>query len=823
MSETKMLESKSFTKEMAYSIFEDWKKNKVYEFDEKTTKKVYSIDTPPPYVNTPVHIGHATTYTIMDFIARYKRMKNFEVIFPLGLDRNGLPIEMGAEKKFKVDFTKITREKAIEYCLKLLEEASLESVDSFFKCGISFNSWEKSEKIGAVYETDSPEYRAVTQATFIDLWNKGLVYEASKVVNWDPKLQSTIADSEITYEDTPGFYHNIVFKVKGTNEEIIIGTTRPELVCTCGMVIFNPEDKRYKHLEGKTLITPVFNKEVPCKSHPSAQIEKGTGIMMMCSYGDLTDIRFFIEQKIEAKVAIAKDGTMNENAGILQGLKIAEARKKIIEELEKQKLIKEIKPAESHRTPISERSGHAIEFIEMPELYLKQIDYKEKMKELAQKLNFYSPKSRQILLDWINSVSIDWPLTRRRYYATEVPLWYCTKCKESVLAKKGTYVQPWKEKYEGTCKKCGSKEFVGETRVFDTWFDSSISPLYILGYERNPEFFKQHDVCSLRPQGKEIVRTWLYYTVLKCYLLTGKLIFDDAWINYHIVDEKGYKMSKSKGNGIDPHDVLEKFGPEPFRLWSALEGNLDNIDFRCSYQRIQGAEKPLVKMWNVSKFIKMFPITPEQEKKAKYNELDKWILREINELTKFTEECYDKYDFHNPAVKITNFMKDEFASHYLELVKRRAYNNSPEKTYSPEEQYGAIKAIRETFKRILLLLNPINPAITSAIYKEIFNEELTTQKWPSEIKNSGLTNSGLTIEFENNSKVLSKDIIDFNSIIWKEKKDKGVSLKDVVKKAVAPESLKDCKDELMSAHGIKELTFGKEISAEVEKTATPTQ
>ncbi len=786
---------------MELTIFDEWKKDREYNFNESTKKKVYSIDTPPPYINSPVHIGHASTYTIMDFIARFRRMIGYEVLFPLGLDQNGLPIEISAEKKYKVNFTKLKREEAIAYCRRLLNETTAESVDSFFKCGIRFSSWEEGKKIGDIYQTDSPEYRTLTQSTFIDLWKKGLIYEANKVVNWDTKLQTTVADAEIIYEDRPGFFHDIVFKVKESKEEVIIGTTRPELICTCGMVIFNPKDKRYSHLEGKTLITPYFNKEILCKSHPSAEIDKGTGIMMMCSYGDLTDIRFFIEQGIEAKVAINKDGTMNENAGDLEGLSIIEARKKIIEALKEKDLLKKITPTEAHRTPISERSKTAIEFIEMPEFYLKQLDYKEKMVEIAHKINIFSPKSRQILLDWIDSVSIDWPISRRRYYATEVPMWKCKKCGEYVLAEKGKYVQPWKDKYKGKCS-CGSTEFVGEERVLDTWFDSSISPLYILGYEREPNFFKKNSKCSLRPQGKEIVRTWLYYTLLKDYLLTGKIIFEDVWIHHHIVDEKGYKFSKSKGNGIDPHEILEKFGASPFRIWCATEGNLDSTDFRCSFERIQNAGKLLDKLWNVSKFVSMFEITKAQEKDVELMEIDKWILSEANKIVGEAHEGYMKYDFHNPTTRAINFIRDEFASHYIEIVKRRAYNNDEKTKFTEKERNAAVKTLRDVLKIMLEVLAPVNAAMNYYLYKELFGADVHKQNWPKEEKIKSTINS--------------IDLMEFNSAVWKGKKDNNLSLKDEIKKVIAPMSLKAVEKEIVATHNIKEISFGKETKITVK-------
>jgi valyl-tRNA synthetase len=801
-----LIQEKRFTKEMELIAYEEWRKENAFKFDKNSKLPVYSIDTPPPYINSPIHIGHASTYVIMDFIARYRKMTGHEVLFPLGLDQNGLPIEISAEKKYNVNFTKTSRAQAVEYCRKLLDETSAESIDSFFKCGIGFSSWNEGEELGEIYQTDSPAYRSVTQSTFVTLYEKGLIYEANKVVNWDPKLQTTVSDSEIIYEDRPGFFHEIIFKVKGTEEQVIIATTRPELVCTCAMVIFNPEDKRYQHLEGKTLITPYFNKEVPCKSHPVAEIDKGTGIMMMCAYGDLTDIRFFMEQKLEGKVAINKDGTLNENAGDLKGLRIKEAREKIIEGLKAQGLLKNMTPTAAHRTPIGERSGAAIEFIEMKEYYLEQLKFKDEMRRIASEVNIYAPQSRQILLDWIDSVSIDWPITRRRFYATEVPAWYCKKCGTICLAEKGKYVQPWKEEYTGTCKKCGAsgkENFVGDERVFDTWFDSSISPLYILGYERHPEFFKAHDKCSLRPQGKEIVRTWLYYTLLKDYLLTGKTIFKDAWIHHHIVTEDGTKMSKSKGNGIDPHKVLELYGSGPFRTWCAVEGNLDKNDFRCSMQRIENAGKLLEKLWNVSKFVSMFEFTSEQEKNVELMEIDKWITQEVDKLVVEAQEGYEKYDFHNPVVHIINFIRDEFASHYVETVKRRAYNNDPTIKFTSAQRNAAVKTLRDSLKTLLELLYPINPAMTHFIYSQLFNAQIIKAKFP--------TTKGLT------STIIGMEMIEFNSACWKAKKDNNLSLKDSMKSATAPESLKPIETELKAMHNLLAIEFkGKESKVEAK-------
>ncbi len=767
----------------------------MFNFKPKTKQRIYSIDTPPPYVNAPIHIGHAITYCFMDMFARYKRMKGYDVIFPLGLDRNGLPIEIGAEKKFKISAFEVGRAKFMEYCEKLLQEMSEESIDSFAKLGISFTSYKKGEHIGAVYLTDSEDYRALTQSTFIDLYKKGLVYEAKRINNWDPKLRTTIADSEIEYKDIPSTFNDIKFKVKETGEEIIIGTTRPELICTCGMIIYNPKDKRYQHLLGKTAITPIFRKEVPIRKHPLAQIDKGTGLVMMCSVGDLSDIQFFREMNLVPVIAINQDGTMNENAGLLKGLKVRDARQKIIEELKKEKLL--VKQSQiMHRTPISERSKAEVEFIEMDEFYLKQLDFLDDLREIAVKINFYPAESKKILDDWMDSVAIDWPISRRRFYATPVPVWHSDD-KEKLVAipDSGKYYQPWKQEvpndarvfknneFIGKVKDFKNKKWKGDARVFDTWMDSSISELYILKYKKNMEFFKKAYPATLRPQGKEIVRTWLYYTLLRGFLETEKPCFKDVWIHQHILDEKGRKMSKSVGNIIDPQELLRDFGAEAIRIWASIEGDLSKKDFTCSKEKIRGELKTLNKILNVSKFIMQFE---KPKKVSKLAKLDQLLIDYIESLTKFTDESYEAYDFHNPAVKLRNFIWEVFASHYLEVVKARAYNQ--EKSFSNEEANSAKYTLHFLLERFLELIYPIIPQITSTIANEKKIDLLFSEFPKPKIGKSKLE--------------LVNKLIEFNSNVWRIKKDKGISLKEGIEGIKIPKDLEDFEKDLKACHKI---------------------
>lgn len=787
---------KSWSTEIENQINSEWNELDLYSFDINSNKKIYSIDTPPPYVNAPIHIGQALTCCYMDFFARYKRMRGYQVIFPLGLDNNGLPIEMGAEKKFNISAFEVGRDKFLDYCKKLLKEAGTATKDTFSRLGISFTSYEEGDHIGSVYQTDSPAFRSLTQSTFIDLYKKGLIYEDKRINNWDTKLKTTIADSEIDYENLPSTFNYIKWKIKDSSEEILIGTTRPELICSCGMVIFNPGDLRYKHLEGKIVLSPIFNKEILIKSHPAADPEKGTGIVMMCSAGDLSDIQFFREQNLEPIISINQDGTMNENSSQYCGLTIKEAREKIISDLKSKGLLEKQEKI-VHRTPVSERSGTEIEFIEMDEYYVKQLDFREEIRKLSEKINFYPISSKRILDTWIDSISIDWPISRRRFYATPIPIWFAYKDNQKLIAipnKKG-YFEPWKQEVDSDFevylnnKKIGvvsdfkDLKWTGESRVLDTWMDSSITELFILGYNKNLELFKKAYPASLRPQGKEIVRTWLYYTLLRGYFETKEPCFNDVWIHQHIVDEKGYKMSKSKGNVIDPLKLLDDYGADAIRMWGAIEGDLSKQDLKCSEEKIKSELKTLTKLINIVKFVDQFE---KPNKPKKIVELDQLFIDYIEDLTKRTRDLYDVYDFYNPSLELRKFIWDLFSSHYIELVKSRAYNQ--ENLFSKEESDSAKYAMNYILERFLYLIYPIVPRISFLIARDR-NIDILTSLFPEPNK----TKMDLK---------LIKDLTDFNSSVWKIKKESGLSLKNEVKGIEIPKSLEIFEKDLRASHKI---------------------
>jgi valyl-tRNA synthetase len=777
------LKEKQWDKKIEEVMLKKWQEEKLYKFNKKSKKPLYSIDTPPPYVNTPIHIGHAYTYVWQDIMARSRRMMGFNVLFPIGLDKNGLPIEVMAEKTFNIKMHETPREEFIKKCKEMLEKAGDISLDSFKRLGLSCNEWEVKYEIGGRYDTDDPEYRRLTQETFIQLWHKGLIYEDVKPTNYCPVCKTAIADAEVEYKEGKTKLNYIKFKVKETGKEIVIATTRPELLCSCKIILFNPEDDRYKDLEGKHAIIPIYGGEVEIRPHPYAKPEFGTGLVMICSFGDYSDVRILRELDIEPTYAIDPDGLMNENAGMLKGLSVEDARAAIIEELKKQNLL--VKQEEiDHREPVCWRSKNPIEFVPLKEFYLKQVDFIPQLLKAADEMRFFAPESKQILIDWINSISIDWVLSRRRYYGTEIPLWYCKSCGYVYVPEPGKYYQPWKEKAPiDKCPKCGGKEFKGEERTFDTWFDSSSSEVYILGYLWDKNFFKKHFPCTMRPQGKEIVRNWLYYTLLKSIHLYGKPPFKECWIHMHVVDEKGEKMSKSLGNVIDPQEILQKYGAEAFRIWSCLEGDITHGDIRCSFARIEGTSKFLTKLWNVARFISMFP----QVDKAKLTDTDKWILDELVLLVERVKRNYQNYEFSEAANDIRSFVWNIFASHYLEMVKVRAYGEG----FSKEEQEAAWFTAHEVLKNVLKLLAPIIPFMTDYIWREVYSSKsIHLESLPKLNYRFGLES-------------YTQKIIDFNSAVWKQKKDKGLSLKAEIAIKV-PEELKMFKKDLVKMHNIIE-------------------
>lgn len=758
--------------ELELKILKQWDESDLYRFVPKDENFV--IDTPPPYPSgRPWHIGATAHYAQIDMITRTARMSGKNVYFPLGIDRNGLPVELYTEKKHGIRMRETDREKFLQLCQEALDELEAEMIQIMKSLGLSAD-------LKNYYRTDSEEYRALTQATFIELWKKGEIYLATRPNNYDWVSGTTIADAEIIYQDLQTKLVYMKFSIKGSDQKIIIASTRPELLCACKTIIVNPEDERYYELVGKKAIVPIFGQEVEIRTHHSVQKEFGSGAVMVCSYGDHSDVALFRELKLEEVVAIDQDGKMTNAAEKYSGLRPKQAREKIIVDLEAAGFIKKIEEI-VHRTPISERSKNPIEIIPMEEYYLKQVESVEKMRKLGSEIKFHPKMHQQILLNWLDSITIDWPISRRRFYGTEIPIWYCKRCQEPHVPESGRYYRPWKEPCPlKQCRKCGASEFVGEERTFDTWMDSSISPLFISKFRKDEDFFKKTYPNSIRPQAKDIVRTWLYYTLLRCEKLTGKKPWSEAWIMGYGLDEKGLKMSKSKGNAIDPLPVIQKFGADTFRFWTASEIN-HGYDFRCSEQKIETTKKFLSKLWNISRFISSFPVVES----AKPTTPDTWILSELDNLIKECRKGYEDYNFFIPSVAIREFTWNLFAAHYIEMVKARAYGLE----FSNEERDAAVYTLHKTLSTILKLLAPITPFITDYLWQVLYSKESIHKQHLAQPE----SHKDLT-EF-------TKEIVEFNSNVWNEKKSKNLSLKDSISVQI-PKKLEPFAKDLKAMHNL---------------------
>jgi valyl-tRNA synthetase len=751
-------------------LLERWRSEKIYRFNPRARRR-FVIDTPPPYPSgRPWHIGAAAQYAQIDMIARTARMSGYSTLFPIGIDRNGLPVEIFTEKKYGVSMRKMPRERFLELCATSLDELEAEMLSIMRRLGMSCDFDNR-------YRTDSEQYRALTQSTFIKLWKKGLIYQAARPNNYCHVCGTTVADAEVEYETLPSKLVHIRFGLEDGGS-IIIATTRPELLAACRAIIVNPADPRYSGLHWKTALVPIYGTKAPIIPHPSARPEFGTGAVMVCSYGDYNDVRLFRELGLEEVIVINGDGRMNSNSGILEGLTVEEARKRIIEKLAEENLLIKVEEI-SHQTPVCERSKTPIEILPMPEYYLRQLDYAPKLAKLSSSLRFHPPHTRQLLLDWISSISIDWAISRRRYYATEIPVWYCKSCGEPHIPTPGRYYRPWRDQPPfKKCVKCGGSEFIGDERTFDTWMDSSISPLYIIS-NRGRIRWNLYP-ASIRPQGKDIVRTWLYYSLLRCYQLTGKLPFRAVWLGGLGLDEHGEKMSKSRGNVIDPAPILEKYGADCFRFWTTQEANLGE-DFRISEAKIAGAGKFLTKLWNVSRYVSCFPYP----RRAKLQPSDRWILAVLSETVDRCLKGYRELNFFIPSTSLRDFIWNIFAPHYIEMTKPRAYAAGFDKV----EQQAAWYTLHTVLKTCLIMLAPITPFMTDAIWRRLYgSKSIHLNVFPKPV-------------WPRQPARYTDKIMEFNTTVWSMKKTSGLSLKDEIKYPI-PSELKPFERDLRAMHNL---------------------
>jgi valyl-tRNA synthetase len=766
-----------------------WEEEGLYEFKYTPQDRIIAIDTPPPYTSGRWHVGAAAHYAQIDMIARYSRLKGYKVLVPFYADRNGLPVEVQVEKAHGVKPHEMAKTPEgrlmfLNLCKEFLDSIEKELIKIWKRLGCSFHYWRNG--------TDSEEYRKITQATFIELYRRGLIYKAERPVNWCPRCKTTLADAELEYISREDYLYYIVFTVEETGEKVVVATTRPELLRSCMALVFNPRDSRYAHLKGLRAINPLYGHKMPILTHDSVNPEFGTGLVMVCSYGDQEDVRMFRDLGLTPLIIIDKEGRLKEEAGVLAGLPVEEARRKIVEILEERGLVIK-KEKIVHEIPVCWRCKTPIQIIHATEWFLKQLEFKDALLKLIDQIEFKPEMHKTKLVEWITSISSDWPISRDRYYATEVPVWYCKKCGEVLVPEPGKYYRPWIDPppWE-SCPRCGAprSELVGEVKVFDTWFDSSITVLYVTGYMRSPELFEKAFQYTLRPQGVDIIRTWLYYSILRVYQLTGKPAFKWVRITGMGLDEKGEAMHKSKGNIIDPEPYLEKYGADALRFWAASSAKL-GYDYRFSEATIKTGMLFATKLWNIARFISSFP-EPED---YTLRPIDEATLALVNKLIVTVDKAYSDFDVYEPINALYQFTWNYFASHYLELVKNRAYNFNSK--YSVAEQRGAWYTLHYVLKRVLVMLSPIMPFITDAIYRELYGRCVHNERFPEPEEKYLKLSESLALEVQR-----------VNHAVWKFKKSKGMRLSEPLREEVYLNSkFKPVAEELIDLHRLERLVF----------------
>ena len=802
--------------------YDDLLYQKRYGFNKDTDKEIFVIDTPPPYPSGTWHIGAVAQYSMIDVIARSQRLLGKEVKFPWGVDRNGINIEFTVEKKTGRKMRTYDRAEFLELCSETIEEYTKAMRSTAKRVGLSCD-YENE------YLTDDPEYRAVSQSIFVELFKSGDIVEDLRPNIYDPVEGTTIADAEIQRVPRETKLCNVKWYTED-GEEIVISTTRPEMICACGIVVVHPDDERYHHLLGKKVKLPLEVEErgqyVEIATHPSVKMDFGSGILMVCSYGDQNDVSIFRELGIRPYVAINLEGEMTGVAGPLSGLKVIEARSKAIEILRSSGNLISLEDR-VQEVPVSERGGNPIEIILLKEWYVRQTHILDRIRELSKESRFIPERNRQYLHDWIDGISIDWPISRRRWYHTEVPIWYSEDRTKVVVPPSGIYVQPWKDlpPDDSEVVDRSSKDILGsyhelrstlgvltgEKKVFDTWMDSSNSNLYVSGYLTDPELFDRSFPTSIRPQGKEIVRTWLYYTLLKSALLLDRPGFQNIWVDGLGMDPWGRKMSKSLGNGIDADSVLEcgaggrtgswkikgsdgkqvvlkanKIGSECFRLWKACDGQVGD-DFHINPEEIETKYYGvLTKIFNVARFASQFNTPSDLNSPPELNIEDIWILSEFDQSMAIVKNAWEDVDIYTAAQTIKSFGTGIFPSHWLEMSKTRLYEGNVSATWT----------IHRIVRDLLSAFSPICPFFTHYLSTTIYDySAVDARVFPRLPVFPG------TDLFED-LRAKTKSLEEFNSYVWKEKKDRGLSLKSPIQGIQIPESLLIFSNALIQMHNL---------------------
>lgn len=775
-------------KQVEQEILRFWETERIFKFDPKNKKKIFSIDTPPPTVSGKMHVGHAFNYTSFDVIARYKRMQGYSLFFPFGTDDNGLATERLIEKLKGVKAKEMARDEFVALCLKTLEEIRPAFVADWKRIGMSCD-------FELFYSTIDKHCRAISQRSFIELYKQGREYRKEAPTIWCPECQTAIAQVELKDKQLESTFNDIVFKVD--DKELIISTTRPELLPSCVAVFYHPNDTRYKGLKGKKARVPLFNFEVPILEDEGADPNKGTGIVMCCTFGDVMDIEWWYKHKLPLKISIDKDGRLNARAEKYAGLTVSEARKAIIEDLKKEGLLRGQKKI-VHTVNVHERCETPIEFIVTKQWFIKYLDLKERWLKLGKQLKWWPEFMRVRYENWIKGLKWDWCISRQRYFGIPFPVWYCKSCDAVILANESELpVDPLIDKPPiEACPKCKAKEFIPEQDVLDTWATSSLTPIIAIELiNKRHKLWKKLFPMSLRPQAQDIITFWLFNTIVKSWLHYKSLPWKEAMITGYVLSPEREKMSKSKGNVVEPQALIEKYSADSLRFW-ACSVKLGE-DLAVDEKEFVLGQRLITKLWNAASFLKL--IDKPEPTPSKLKLIDAWLLSKLNSLIKECTAYYESYEIAKARNLLLNFFWHSFCDNWLEIAKHRLYARDK----------SALWTLYTAFLAILKMFAPIIPFITEHLYQLYFRrfekvKSIHISRWP-------LANK----KFKNKSAEGLGDImLDIVGKVRKEKARQKRSLKSEIILVVEKEKIKrlsrhsDAMDDLRSVTAAKEIREG---------------
>jgi len=685
-----------------------WKENSIYSFDPESPCEIYSIDTPPPTVSGSLHIGHIFSYTQAEMIARFKRMQGYNVFYPFGFDDNGLPTERLVEKEEGIIAKELQRSEFIKKCIATIEKYEKEFKYLWQSLGFSVD-WSLQ------YETINPMVQRISQKSFIKLFKDGKAYMKESPVLWCTECQTSIAQAELEFMEKESTFNYIKFKTG--REDLMVATSRPELLYGCVCLFINPEDDRFRQYIGKSATVPLYNYEIPILADSKVDISKGTGVVMCATFGDSTDVEWYQSYKLHYRKVIRPDGTIDEAVPLIGGLQVPEARSKIIRLLSEDGLLSETKII-THPFAVHERCGKEIEIIPSKQWYIDILSNKKLFLEAVDKIHWYPDYMKNRYISWVENLKWDWCISRQRYFGVPFPIWYCKSCEKAIVASENVLpVNPLESKPGKPCT-CGCNEFIPESSVLDTWATSSVTP------QINAKWGEENDISdrllpmSLRTQAHEIIRTWAFYTIVKSLYHTGQIPWKDIMICGFVLAKKGEKISKSKGNSeISPISLIENHSADAIRYWAA--NSKLGTDTFFSIDELGIAKRFITKLWNASRFALTHLQDINIDANIELMPVDRWIIECCKQTTMDAKSLLEQYEIGLARYRIDDFFWKDFCDYYLEIVKERLYK--PE-IHGASQRQSAQYALYYCMLNVLKLYAIYVPHITEHIYQNFFRQ-----------------------------------------------------------------------------------------------------